>query len=171
MSDPFEVALAGAVEEAQARWRASVPGAAAVQAVAVGWTTVELARVEASIRDAAAGMIGPFEDAPGDTLIGAHVRIASLRLTAVPTLRTIALLEPSTEGRLAGSLARLGEGPAVVWLASGTAAAAPTAAWTEATTASARGAGPFGPERLLLDGEHDGRLVLVVDDAPGTIAT
>jgi hypothetical protein len=79
----------------------------------------------------------------------------------------MALLEPSTESRLAASLARLGEGPAVVWLARDAGAGAST---DDAIT-SAPGAGPFGRERLLLDGERDGRPVLVLDDAPGTIAT
>ena len=167
MSGGFEAAIEAAVEAALARWRAATPQATEVQAIAVGWTTVELARAEASIRDAAVDAIGPFEDAPGDEVIGAHVRVAALRLAAVPTLRTIALLEPSTEGLLAASLARLGEGPAVVWLARD-ATAAPS---TGGAATSRPGAGPFGPERLLLGGERSGRPVLVVDDAPGTIAT
>jgi hypothetical protein len=166
VSAAFEAAVTGAVEAALARWRASGPDRKAAHAVAVGWTTVELARAEASILVAAAGMIGRFEDAPGDALIGAHVRVAMLRLPAVPSVRTLALLEPSTEGRLARSLARLGEGPAVVWLAG-----AATASSSPVPDTSARAAGPFGPERLLLEGERDGRLILVTDDAPGTIAT
>ena len=167
MSDAVEIAMASAVEAALTRWRTAAPGADAVHAIAVGWTTVELARTEASILEAAAEAVGPFEDAPGDEVIGAHVRVAALRLPSIPTVRTIAILEPSTEGLLAASLARLGEGPAVVWLARD--AAAGTSADGAAT--SAPGAGPFGPERLLLGGERDGRPVLVVDDAPGTIAT
>jgi hypothetical protein len=166
VSQAFEAAVAGAVEAALARWNASGPHDAVPHAVAVGWTTVELARAEASLLEAAAGTIGRFVEAPGDALIGANVRVATLRLAALPTVRRLALLEPSTEGRLTASLARLGEGPAVVWLAG-----AATASSTPVPGASARGAGPFGPERLLLDGVRDGRLVLVTDDAPGTIAT
>ncbi len=167
MNGAFEVAIAGAVEAALTRWRTAAPDAPTVHAVAVGWTTVELARTEASIREAAAGLVGPFEEAPGDALIGAHVRVATLGLAAVPTIRAIALLEPSTEGRLAASLARLSEGPAVVWLARD----ATSDASTDRPATSSPAAGPFGPERLLPGGERDGRLVLVVDDAPGTIAT
>jgi len=166
VSEPFEAAIAGAVEAALARRHAASPHAESLRAIAVGWTTVDLARAETSLRDAAAATLGAFEDAPGDALIGAHVRVATLRLAAVPRVRTLALLEPSTEGRLARSLARLGEGPAVVWLARD-ASAGPLGG--ERT--SEPGPGPFGPERLLLDGGRDGHLVLVTDDAPGTIAT
>ena len=66
---------------------------------------------------------------------------------------------------------RLGEGPAVVWLATDASAGTAPGTSAEVTVTSARGLGPFGPERLLLDGERDGRLVLVMDAAPGTIAT
>jgi hypothetical protein len=167
VSGAFELAIAAAVDAALARWQAAAAGAAAVRAIAVGWTTVELARAEASIRETAADAVGPFADAPGDEVLGAHARAAGLRLAAVPTVRTLVLLEPSTESRLAASLARLGEGPAVVWLAWDAGAGVPAG---DAIT-SAPGAGPFGRERLLLGGERDGRPVLVLDDAPGTIAT
>ena len=171
MSGSFETVVAEAVEAALVRWRGSMPAGRPAHAVAVGWTTVELARAEASVRDGVAGVLGPFEDAPGDAIIGAHVRVAALRLAAVPTVRALALLEPSREGRLALSLARLGEGPAVVWLATDATAGTPPRTSADDAVTSARGDGPFGPERLLLDGERDGRLVLVMDDAPGTIAT
>ena len=171
MSGSFETVIADAVEAALVRWRGSMPAARPVHAVAVGWTTVELARAEASVGDGVAGVLGPFEDAPGDAIIGAHVRVAAFRLAAVPTVRALALLEPSREGRLALSLARLGEGPAVVWMATDATAGTPPGTPADVASTSARGHGPFGPERLLLDGERDGRLVLVMDDAPGTIAT
>jgi hypothetical protein len=165
VSGLFEAAIEVAVEAALTRWRAAAPGTTGVRAIAVGWTTVELARAEASIREAAADAVGPFGDAPGDEVIGAHVRAATILWAAIPTLRTIAVLEPSTEGLLAASLARLGEGPAVVWLARDATAGVST---DVAAGASPR-TGPFGPEWLLPGSERGGRPVLVVDDAPGTI--
>lgn len=167
MSDGFEAAVADAVDGALARWRATVPDAAAgAEPLAVGWTTVEAERAEAEVTAAAVpGTVGPFVAAARDDLLGATCRVTALTSAAVPGVRSLVLLEPSAEGPLAASLARLGEGPAVVWLAGGA-----TTAALPGGILSASAAGPFGAERLVLAGGRDGRLLLVVDGAPGTIA-
>ncbi len=167
MSDAFEAAVADAVDGALARWRAAVPdGAATAAPLAVGWTTVEAERAAAEVTAAAAsGAVGAFVDAARDDLLGATCRVTGLALAAVPGVRSLVLLEPSGEGPLAASLARLGEGPAVVWLAGGA-----TTAALPGGILSASAAGPFGTERLVLAGGRDGHLLLVVDGAPGTIA-
>ena len=139
MSGPFEAVIAAAVEAALVRWRASTPAARPAHAVAVGWATVELARAEASVRDGVAGVLGPFEDAPGDALLGAHVRVAALRLAAVP--RSARSCSSSHRPRAGSplSLARLGEGPAVVWLATDATAGTPPRPSADDAVTSARG--------------------------------
>jgi hypothetical protein len=162
----FVAAIEAAAAAALTRWRDDAP-AALGEAVpfAVGWTTVDLGRAEGALAAAGHGLVGPFVDGANDDLIGATCRVADLGPSAVPGVWSIVLLEPSTEGLLTGSLARLGEGPAVVWLAAGV----PVAARSSALSPVARG--PFGAERLLRGPTRDGRLVLVVGDMPGTIAT
>lgn len=72
--------------------------------VAVGWATVDLERAAAEIPEVHFG-------GPGDEqLLGARAMRATLG--AVDLL----LLEPSTEGRLAGWLARNGEGVVVLYV-------------------------------------------------------
>jgi hypothetical protein len=76
-----------------------------------GWATVDLDRAEAGLR----GLIGDgadFEDAPRSTSLGAKAR----RARGIDG-DWIVLLEPDTEGRLAGFLARHGEGWAATWRA------------------------------------------------------
>jgi len=125
--------------------------------VAIGWTTVEAERAERELSDALGAGLGTFGDAPDDGILGARCRIA-----AGGPAGFIAVLEPATEGRLAETLARLGEGPAVVWFVL---EAAPTD--RIATAAD----GPFGPERLVARSARDGRHVLLLEDEPGTIPT
>ncbi len=81
--------------------------------VAVGWATVELER--------AAEMLGPllrsgarFEVAPASRALGARCLVGWADGLAGRPIRVV-LLEPSTEGRLAGSLARTGEAWAASW--------------------------------------------------------
>jgi hypothetical protein len=62
----------------------------------------------------------------------------------------IVVLEPSTEGRLVGSLARLGEGPVAIYLGGA------------ATKAGTVAGGPLGPEALLQGGPPSGPHVLLV---------
>ncbi len=124
------------------------PGAA-LSLVAVAWSTVELDRAEADLDP---WLLGPDPaqgdgDALADPHLGAHVR---LRRSAALPGGTLVLTEPNTEGRLAASLARDGEGPCALYLR-------PTAgldAWvaearTRGVRISARKPGPLGPAVLL----------------------
>ena len=75
----------------------------ASEVLAVIWATVDLER---ALGDRTAAP-GDRTAVPDDTLLGARVV-----LVAEADGRMIAIAEPSTEGRLAGTLARNGEGPA-----------------------------------------------------------
>lgn len=131
---------------------AEAPGAI----VAVGWATVESDRAAAELTAALGLPSDPFEPADDSIVLGARCRIGRGVLAVG---RSLVLLEPATEGRLAATLARLGEGPAVVWLGT-----APSDA-----TLSAQRPGPFGFERLLLGGPVHGPHRLLVGDETGTI--
>jgi hypothetical protein len=102
--------------------------------LARGWATVDLDRAEAELRGLLA-TAGSFRSAERSEALGARCRRGEAAHGS-----WIVLLEPDTEGRIAGFLARHGEGWAATWvevgitqLASGTAGVA---------------SGPFGPERL-----------------------
>jgi hypothetical protein len=109
------------------------------RAIGVGWATVDLERA-ATVLAADLG-IGPgdFIDAPPSVVLGAQCRVASGALAAGEI--AVVILEPATEGCLAGHLARHDEGPVAVWLAGR----------DEATPipGADRIAGPFGAEALL----------------------
>lgn len=122
--------------------------------VAIGWATVESERAIAEL----AGPLGidasAFVPATGSTVLGSFALVATGVLDGAVDL---AVVEPSTEGRLAAHLARHGEGPTVAWLAQ-----------PETDLANpVRSDGPFGPERLL-PSQSDGLLRLLVA-AAGTI--
>jgi hypothetical protein len=136
---------------------------AAITLAAVAWSTVELDRAEADLdpwlvpADPAHG----DGDAAADPHLGAHAR--RRRTSALPGA-TIVFAEPNTEGRLAASLARDGEGPAALYLA--------TAAGLDAFVAdarlrhvqvSARRPGPMGPAVLLAGHVIAGPHILVVE--------
>ena len=125
--------------------------------VAVIWATVDIDRVVAGI-----GL--PSVELPDDPLLGAAVR-----LVRPPDGEPIALLEPRTEGLIAATLARSGEGLA------GRYVAAPAGLLSIAERAAAAGValsrvaeGPFGPSALVLGAPAGPHLVLV-DRPPGTI--
>lgn len=133
----------------------------------VGWATVELDRAEAELAEWLAGDAPePAPDA-SEPVLGARAR----RRTAdgLPGAE-LALLEPTTEGRLAASLARDGEGPCALyarpagglgaWLAQARARAVPTSTIED---------GPFGPSVLVLGGPVAGPHLLIVDRPAGTI--
>jgi hypothetical protein len=77
--------------------------------VGVGWATVEVQRAAGDLE---------WETEPGapDTLLGATAAV-------VTGDRRLLLLEPSTEGRIAASLVRWGEGPAALYVSVGDEAA------------------------------------------------
>jgi hypothetical protein len=125
--------------------------------LALGWATVELDRAASEL----AGELGipptAFVAAFDSEILGARCRVAE---AALPDGVSLAILEPASEGRIAATLARLGEGPAVVWLAVDDDIVA---------GASAARPGPFGPERLVLGGPVHGPHRLLVETGPGTI--
>ena len=101
------------VRPSPTRWPPSQAGGERT-VLALGWATVELDRAETELRAAFTATFVTATDAPGDDLLGAHCRTL---LTGDPRVPVIILLEPSTEGRLAVTLARHGEGPAAAWSA------------------------------------------------------
>ncbi len=126
----------------------------ASRVMAIGWATVELDRAAEQL----AHLLAPgaaFGAAPASVLLGARCRSAR----AADTGLWIALLEPDTEGRLAASLARSGEGWAATWVL-----AAPSSMGSGALSAARPG--PFGSERLRLGGGPAGPHRLVVEAVP-----
>jgi hypothetical protein len=92
--------------------------------------------------------------APADHLLGASA--------AAVVGQPVVLLEPNTEGRLAASLARLGEGPVALYARSVLPQAELGLRGVRASTA---GGGPFGPQRLVLGRPAWGPHLLLVDEA------
>ena len=97
-----------------------------------GWATVDIERASGELSDLVEA--GGFEIVERSAWLGARCRRA--RALDSTEGEWIVLLEPDTEGRLAGFLARRGEGWAVTW--------------AEADEAALRGSrpGPLGPESL-----------------------
>jgi hypothetical protein len=128
-----------------------------VGVIAVGWATVELERAAASFVDRLASG-ATFVEAPECLHLGARCWTAALE-DPVDGAGVVVLLEPSTEGRLAATLARHDEG----WCATWEDDPAPLVTSARSTPR----AGPFGQERLVLGGRFDGPHRLLV--APATI--
>lgn len=135
--------------------------------IALGWATVDLDRMERSFADAYPGSVTSTTELGVDSLLGAYCRLVWPGIVGVPAL---VLLEPSTEGRLAASLARHGEGPMAVWLENPQDGAVATPEPTATPRWSVEAPGPFGSEVLLLDGQIHGPHRLVVLAGPGTIS-
>jgi hypothetical protein len=129
-----------------------------LRTLAVIWATVELER---ALRDAGSP---PVHRQPVvDRLLGARVLLVKAADSGGP----VALAEPSTEGRLAATLVRHGEGPA------GRYVLAPASIETVRHRAAAAGvavtrsgSGPFGPSVLVLGGPVGGPHLIVVGSDP-----
>ena len=126
--------------------------------LARGWATVEIERAAVEL----AGRLRPgaaFEPVARSAALGARC----VRGVAIEEVEWIVLLEPDTEGRLAGYLARHGEGWAATWLA------ADDGVDGVAISAVRNGTspGPFGPEWLEVDEPRAGPFRLRV--SPATI--
>ena len=137
--------------------------------IVLGWATVDLDRAEHAFRAALLGFTVASEDMPDDALLGACCRLIR---TAVPGVATALLLEPFTEGRLAATLARHGEGPAAVWLREDPAWDPPGSAAEASAPMGRRSSpaqGPFGTEVLLRDGARSGPYRILIVAEPGTI--
>ena len=135
-------------------------------AVAIGWATVELERAAGELSH----LLSPgstFLEAPSSVILGARCRVG---LAADDPCLRILLLEPETEGRLAATLARSGEGWAATWAAdpaAGGRVGAPAAGQRGArATLSTVRPGPLGVERLVLGGPLTGPHRLVVEAVP-----
>jgi hypothetical protein len=134
--------------------------------VALGWATVDTERTVGDFR-AALDATGDGEPGEPDPLLGAHVRV--LHDPRLPGGR-VALLEPSTEGRLAATLARDGEGPCALYLAPPDSLDAWLGRARSGGVAGSRpDVGPFGRASLVLGGPVAGPHLLVVD--PGVPST
>jgi hypothetical protein len=135
-------------------------------AVAIGWATVELERAAWELSH----LLAPgstFQDAPASLILGARCRVGQV----VDDLGLrIVLLEPDSEGRLAATLARSGEGWAATWAvdpAPGTRVGAPAAGPRRARAGlSTARPGPLGDERLVLGGPLTGPHRLLVEAVP-----
>ena len=100
----------------------------------------------------------PSRSAPRDVHLGAR---AVVHRPGEPSGEPIeVLLEPDTEGRLAASLARHGEGLAAIWFG-------PRQDVSDALPAGfgSLADGPLGPARLLLGGPPWGLSVLLLETA------
>jgi hypothetical protein len=137
--------------------------AAPATTLALGWATVETDRAVTELTEALGLPADAFSPAEESVALGAWCRIARGVLAGG---RSLAILEPSTEGRLAATLARHDEGPVAVWLE----APADSALPTDEPLSAAR-PGPFGAERLVLTGPVYGPHRLLVGTRPGTIAS
>ncbi len=147
----------------------------------IGWATVDL--------DRAASLIEP-RPAPAaeDELLGARTALAA----GTPW---IVLLEPNTEGRIAASLVRGGEGPAAIYVGFGRAGGPGMSGATPGGPGSSPGSGgsglaahlaalsgsgirfsspgdgPFGPAVLVAGGEAWGPHLLLVEADAATSGT
>jgi hypothetical protein len=125
--------------------------AAASSVLAVGWATVELDR---AARELGSAFGLDFVDVAGSIHLGCACRRSVATVDGVH----VVLLEPTTEGRLAVTLARHGEGLAAAWLRT------PSAPGEQGPSSVAR-PGPFGAERLALGGSPSGPHHLLVAGA------
>lgn len=159
-SAPGGMSLPATLVDAMARIAGDEPDLAPF---ALGWATVELDRAEQAFADTFGPSAKAAVAAPDDTILGASCRIVTLDLAGLPL---VVLLEPNTEGRLAASLARRGEGPVAVWL--GPVAPADRTS-PEDPPSETDGDGPFGPQVLLPGSPITGPHRLLVPAGPGTI--
>jgi hypothetical protein len=139
---------------------AAVAGAGAVTKAEI-WATVDLERTlaELGIEGLAAGAAS---DAGPDPLLGARVLVVPVG----PNGPRRAIAEPTTEGRLAATLARRGEGPAGRYLVVGDDLDAARARATAAGIPVSRvEVGPFGRSMLVLIGPVSGPHLILCDPA------
>lgn len=144
-----------------------------VDGLAVGWATVDLERAAAELW--AGRSTAPL---PDEALLGARCLAVAPTPDGessdgpVATGPPLVLLEPTTEGRLAASLARHGEGPIALYLLVPARAIDRfrVVAPASGIHLSRPAGGPFGRAVLALDGPPSGpHLVVAEVTARGTI--
>jgi len=157
--------LAAELEAAGRRIIAELSPRDRLDLAGVGWATVELARAEHELGAALGPALAePFGPAPDDEIMGAYARVGRLA-----TGTAIALLEPNTEGWLAGCLARWGEAVVVAYTVpqvdppGGPREPARTARQLAGLGAQVVPAGgPLGPALHLQGGRRGPHLILLV---------
>jgi hypothetical protein len=127
---------------------------------ALGWATVDLERAVSELAGELGVATGLFAEAPGSVTLGARCLVAP---AVLPEGRSLVLLEPATEGRLATTLARLDEGPSVAWYT--------VEVDRAGMSRGAARAGPFGPERLVPGDPDHGPHRFLLERPAGTIAS
>ena len=125
--------------------------------LAIGWATVELDRAALELATLVTRDPG-FTDAASSEILGARCRVG--RAVGIADGLIIILVEPDTEGRLAGFLARFGEGWVARWEVGSSSPGRPDGSLRP---------GPLGLERLADDADARGPFRLLVDTA--TIAS
>ena len=154
-SDEWDRLLAGG-DDILARARLDNPALEGATLVAIGWATVEIERAEREL-ETAIGDGGSWAEAPRDALLGARAGVYRSIAAERPL---VVVLEPDTEGRLAASLARHGEGVAAAYV---------TVRAGEVLTAGAFGipaGGPLGRGRRLARGGIGEPSIIVLDTHP-----
>ena len=155
IGDPALAAAALAAEAGLDRLR-PILGAVELRLVAVGWATVDLDRATHEFL------------APGDTAVMATVVTDELlgargRRSTPASTTAVVLLEPTTEGLLAATLARRDEGPAVLYLAPIDGELGPSLErLATAGIPTRRGDGPFGEAALVLGRPAAGPQLILV---------
>ncbi len=137
---PDRLAVGGLDEAAGMEPAAELRGAPVL--LGVGWATVDAERALPEVAATLGMDARAFRSATADDTLGAAVRIARSGSLAV------VVLEPVTEGRAAAALARNGEGPCAIYVATSSAAA------TEP--------GPLGPAILVMADRRSGPFVVAV---------
>jgi hypothetical protein len=144
-------------------------GGAGFRIVGIGWATVELDRASAELGASLHQPADAWTPADRDQLLGAAAMLGP-RLGLDAHGPRLVLLEPDTEGRLAASLARHGEGVAAVYVVDTLAERVaqthrPAGDSPPGPARSAIAAGPLGGARLVLGGPISGPHVIVLDEA------
>jgi hypothetical protein len=141
------------------------PQDADLRIVGIGWATVELDRAAAQLGASLDLLPDAWTPADRDQLLGAAALLGSLLGQAAHGPRLV-LLEPDTEGRLAASLARHGEGVVAVYVVEMRPAKVAPPSEGQLPGGPARSAtahGPLGRARLVLGGPISGPYVIVLD--------
>lgn len=147
-------ALAGAADQILA----DLSGRERFVLAGIGWATVELARAERDLVAAlGADLVDGFAPAADDPIMGAYCRVGRLAGGL-----DLVLMEPNTEGRLAGALARSGEAVVVAYVTALPRPGAPrVTAGEPRPDLGAVVAGPLGPAGHLAGGRRGPHLILV----------